>query len=96
MSQDSQGVNWTQAILTEAVSVIEQLFRKGKFQVVDQALTYLKVDSIPSEVLLGILTITYHAKEHLPSRSAFLAEAEPILVARLGPQRVNALLKYRQ
>ncbi len=86
----------TQAILNEAVSVIERLFRKGKFQVVDQALTYLKVDAIPSEVLLGILTITFHAKEHLPSRPAFLAEAEPVLIARLGSQRANALLKYRR
>lgn len=48
-------MDWNQTILTEAMIGIERLFRKGHFQVVDQALTYLRAEAIPSEVLLGIL-----------------------------------------
>lgn len=77
--------------------VFDPLFCDGKFEEADAKLKSLDPAGIedPAE-LICVLTVTYWAKEHLPSRPAFLHKAEGLLVEKLGAERAERLLKNRR
>jgi len=82
--------------LERAVSTFENLLRGGHFNEADALLKAAVVTKLNPSVLLGILTITYHAKTELRERGGFLARSEPCLVRSLGADRAEKLLAVRR
>ncbi len=72
---------------------LDDAFCAGEFALVDARLPLVDVTQHNPTVLLGILTMTWHAKEHLPSRPAFLDAAEASMRERLGNERAAKLLE---
>lgn len=79
-----------------ALSLIERLLREEKLSEVDQVLSAYEVDLLQPATLLGVITLTRYAKEHLTARENFVARSEVSMTARLGSERTQALLKNRR
>ena len=98
--------NWPQW-LTDAVSLenagredealdlvyrnVDELLRNGQFNDVETLIREVNVDDLPTDVMLGILSITLSARGHLPSRTRFVNQAR-ILLGWRG-EDVSFLLK---
>ena len=74
----------------------ERLMRAGDFAAVDRMLDDTDPDDLDTAPLLALLTITFHGKNHLVRRGAFLEQAEPRLVERLGAECAARLLEHRR
>ena len=74
----------------------ERLMRGGDFAAVDRMLDETDPNDLDPAPLLALLTITFHGKAHLTRRGAFLEQAEPSLVERLGAERAGQLLERRR
>ena len=55
---------------------VDELMREGRFQILDEILSHIRVNKMTVDVLLGLLTATLPAKKKLPSRPSFFREAE--------------------
>ena len=86
----------SQRDVEDAMMVFEWLLRSGKFNVVSVLLDDTDPETMDPAETLGILTITYHGKERLPRRDAFVARAEKAMVRQLGSERAMKLLETRR
>jgi hypothetical protein len=78
------------------LAAFEHFLNEGLFLSVDNDLKTFDVERVAPATLVAILSITSHAKDKLKHRDAFLARAEARLVATLGAERAEALLKSRR
>ena len=60
----------------------DKYFREGKFESVNQLLADVNAANYSVDILLGILTATLPAKEHLANRSAFFSAVEKAFTER--------------
>ncbi|MHA1948338.1 MAG: hypothetical protein ACW987_00605 [Candidatus Thorarchaeota archaeon] len=78
--------------------IIDDSHLDGKFEEVDFLLhclsTTSQIKDIPTDCLLGILSITGPAKPKLPSRPAFVEEARLIFKSRPEIEDADVLLKH--
>lgn len=79
-----------------ALFLMERLLREDNFSEVDEVLKAYEVDRLQPATLLGVLTLTWHAKGQLSAREDFLARSEASMTTRLGSDRTQALLKLRR
>ena len=70
---------------------VDELLCSGKFGDVDAQLTSIPVDSLQVVHLIGLVSITYAARDKLPSWSAFVARVRAHLEV-VEPTRVERLL----
>ena len=70
---------------------VDELLCSGKFGDVDAQLTSIPVDSLQVVHLIGLVSITYAARDKLPSWSAFVARVRAHLEV-VEPTRVDRLL----
>ena len=83
--------------LRRCMSELDGKLRLGKTDEVDSILSSIDVSRVLPEVLLGILTVSAHARpEDLPSRPRFVQRAEVRVRALLGDERAERLLRRRR
>lgn len=70
------------AALDVVYSQLDSAFHAGKFQKVDELLLDLDVDKVPTNILLGIMTITWAARRSLRNRREFCWRAKAAVVER--------------
>ena len=75
---------------------LEKDLRFNRFSKVDNYLKNVSVIDLEAIDILVVLTITSYGKDHLPSRSIFLEQAESALKIKLGAERAENLLKNRR
>lgn len=80
----------------QALQAYEWLLRKGYFGVVDMLLDGMDPAGMSEQETLTILTITFHGKDRLRRRDAFLLKAEQSLAYRFGSARARKLLEARR
>jgi hypothetical protein len=86
----------SQRTLERGLDLLTSLLDANKFKPVDDILFHLDVTLLSSKMIIGILTITSYASQHLPNRFGFLMAAEKQLLASIGKERTEALLKFRR
>ncbi|HWO26323.1 MAG TPA: AVAST type 1 anti-phage system protein Avs1c [Kofleriaceae bacterium] len=74
----------------------EAHLRSGEFGTVDQLLSAIEADRLPSSVLVAALSITFSAKSVLGARAQFLHRVEEWLRTAIGPERTEKLLANRR
>jgi hypothetical protein len=81
-----------------AVAGFEHWLHQDMFTQADELLMLYKnkIENWPPVVLLGILSITFPAKDRLKNHDDFLRRAEAKLRADLGDVRANDLLRHRR
>lgn len=79
-----------------AVAGFEHWLHQDMFAQADELLMLYKIENCPPAVLLGILSITFPAKDRLKNRADFLRRTETKLRADLGDVRANDLLRHRR
>lgn len=72
-------------------STVNRMFVKGEFAKCDEALRAIDVARLDTNLLVGVLTSTLCAAEHLPSRNDVIHRVENRL-RQLAPDRVERLL----
>lgn len=85
-----------QRMTEQLIAGFERLLRSDLFSHADELLLQLDETRLPPAALLGALTITFHAKDKLKNRDAFLVRAETKLRAELGDAHTEDLLKHRR
>jgi len=85
-----------QRALERAIATLEKMFRTERFEEADTLIARADVERLAPRVLLGMLTISYHAKARLKKRPEFLAGAEARLRRALGSDRTALLLASRR
>jgi len=85
-----------QASVENAIAGFEHWLRQDMYAQADELLMLYKIDRCDPATLLGILSITYHAKDRLKNRGDFLRRAEVKLRAELGDERTDDLLRSRR
>ena len=84
-----------QRLVEEVLATFEHWLRQSMFEQADELLLNLKID-LPPAVLIAALSITFHAKDTLKHREAFLARVETKLKTELGNVRAEELLRTRR
>jgi len=72
--------------------VFDDLHCARKFEQSNALLETVEVDRLNTTLLVGVLSITYQARSHLPSRTAVVQKIEERLTL-LAPDRVVSLVK---
>jgi hypothetical protein len=85
-----------QAAVESLLGRFEAHLRSGEFGTVDQLLSAIEVDRLPSSVLVAALSITLSAKSDLRARAQFLHRVEEWLRTAIGPERTEKLLTNRR
>lgn len=80
----------------DAIAGFEHWLHQNMFSQADELLTLYKIENCDPAMLLGILSITFHAKDRLKNRDDFLRRAEVRLRATLGDERADDLLRSRR
>lgn len=80
----------------ELLDWLETNLSNSHFNVVNDYLKNIDIESLYSTDILLVLTITFYAKDKLINRNEFLEKAELILIKRLGEDRAEKLLFYRR
>lgn len=73
----------------------EALLRAGDFAGVDELLECSPVDEDTPAEIVAILSITFHGKDQLRERDAFVERASAFLTDKLGAERARALMENR-
>lgn len=79
-----------------ALTVLNQWLSKNRFSTANEFLAEADVERLNATVLVSILTITFHGKQHLSERQKFLEKAETQMVKELGQDRTAKLLETRR
>lgn len=79
-----------------ALVFFSELLNSSFYDVVDMELDRFDVDAVHYATILSVLSITWHGKQHLQRRDAFLARCEVRLSKELGERRTQLLLKTRR
>lgn len=93
--EDKAAHSVAQGVTEVVIGTFEHALRLNAFNDVDALFPQLNL-SLPPAALLGALSITFHAKDKLKNRDAFLARVEEKLRAELGDERTEDLLKHRR
>lgn len=72
---------------------MDDLFLEGKFQEADRILSSVDVEKLDENLMVGFLTITFAAKEHLNNRDALYQHIEDKLRQTLTPGELSSLLQ---
>ena len=72
--------------------LFDDLLLEGRFEKIDNILLSLETDTLSSEVLVGLLSITLAAKEELKHREKFVEKAERRM-RRIDPDRADNLIE---
>lgn len=80
----------------ETVSTLESMLSRGEFALVDAVLHTINVEETDPATLIGAVSITFHGKDRLLDRTAFVERVEESLRRRLGPERTTKLLEHRR
>jgi hypothetical protein len=75
---------------------IDDLLTLAQWEAVDGLLDGLDPTKLTVHVCLCILSITWPAKPHLPSRAGFFERCEPFFAGELGEERAKRLLENRR
>lgn len=67
----------------------------GSFDLVDSWLREIDVRLLSAALIVGLLTMSWHAKERVPYRFTFAAAAKDRLVELVGPERAENLTRSR-
>ena len=78
-----------------ALSTFEALLRAGDYRRVDELLESRPGEADTEAEIVAILSITFHGKEELRQRAAFVDRARTFLADRLGDKRARALMEHR-
>ena len=78
------------------LDVLEEHLRISQFSAVDRVFMSLNVSGADPAELLGILTLTFYAKDRLAERAFFLERVEIELRRQLGGERAEKLLETRR
>lgn len=82
---------------TEAVLAgFEHWLSQGMFTQVDDLLRSVRIEKLSAASLVAILSITFHGKDKLKDRDAFVRRVEDRLKSELGDDRASDLLKSRR
>jgi len=87
-------LEWSDEALMILFRGIDNLLCEGKFEQVNQDLQDIDLEKLDSTLLVGLLSITFAAKKHLPYREPMtlkLAERLKVLV----PDKWERLIKNR-
>ncbi len=82
--------------LEDVLQLLELWMRLGNFEGVDKFMDSIDVANCEPVILIGILTMTFHAKQQLYQRDCFLSRTEAQLRLSLGDVRTEALLRHRR
>ncbi len=77
--QDNEG---TDAAIDRLFDLFDDLHFAGRFEESDSKLYAGGLDRLNDKLLVGLLTITVPARDHLPSRPALVQRVEELLLAR--------------
>lgn len=80
------------AELDELYDKVDDLLDEGKFSELDTLISELDISKFGTFIMLGWLTLTLVAKDHLPSRAGLVRRCEARL-QELGVDRVEELLQ---
>jgi hypothetical protein len=84
-----------QRVVEITLANFEALLRAGDFAGVDELLECSPVhDDTPAEIV-AILSITFHGKDQLRERAAFVERARTFLADKLGAERARSLMENR-
>jgi hypothetical protein len=72
---------------------MDDLFLEGRFQEADKILSLVDVEKLDENLMVGFLTITSAAKDHLNNRDALYRQIEDRLGQKLTPGELNSLLQ---
>lgn len=78
-----------------AVSAMDDFFLENRFSTAEEVLLTVDVTRLSPATILALLSISYHAKDKLPSRPKFFIRAKAELVDKLGEERAERLTKNR-
>ncbi len=73
----------------------EALLRAGDFAGVDELLECSPVDDDTPAEIVAILSITFHGKDKLRERTAFVERARAFLTDKLGAECARDLMEHR-
>lgn len=73
----------------------DKAFWAGEFEAVDWFIADLDPEGMSSEMIVGCLTMGWHAREHLKELGPFYDRAVSSLTKRLGSERTYNLTKNR-
>lgn len=73
----------------------EALLSAGDFAGVDELLECSPVDDDTPAEILAVLSITFHGKDQLRERPAFVERARTFLIDKLGAERTGTLMENR-
>jgi hypothetical protein len=83
--------------LVQWLCTLEPLLRMGDMAAADKFLDDLVVtEDVHTASLLGVISLTWHAKAHLYRRDAFIERVDPVMIERLGKERAENLLNHRR
>ena len=77
------------------LSNFEVLLGAGDFAGVDELLECSPVDDDTPAEILAVLSITFHGKDRLRERTAFVERERTFLTDKLGNERAHALMEHR-
>lgn len=81
-----------QKALEEFFATMDDMFHAGRFAEVDVMLQNFDCASMPPVMIVGMLTASSWARQHLPSRAAFVERAELALIDKVGAVRAAGLV----
>ncbi len=90
------GIVRDQFVAEQLMNALGVRLLAGDFKFVDDFMTALDVNRIAPAAVISALTITFHGKDQLKNRTAFLERAEASLRVRLGDSRTDQLLETRR
>lgn len=73
-------------------SDVNEMCKRGDFVACDQMFAVVELDRLDAILLVGFLSITFLAKDKLPSRPAFVSRVRTLLVHSEGEERTRRLL----
>lgn len=100
-------MSWLQAVYSAAeagqvdrgldmiLSEFDDAFHAGRFAEADGWVAEINMESLSAALIVGVLTVTWHAREHLPSRPKMVEAARERLTILVGPDRTERLMKFR-
>ena len=84
-----------QRAVENTLAYFEALLRAGDFAGVDKLLECSPVDDDTPAEIVAVLSITFHGKDQLRERAAFVDRARAFLTDKLGAERARTLMENR-
>lgn len=85
-----------QAAAEVVLGALDRAFSNGEFEVIDRLLPQIDLSKLDSANILCFIAYTFHAKEHLSNRPAFVERCEVHLNTTIGKDRTARLLQHRR